>query len=262
MYVISLIAAMYFSPAIACNGKSTCSGAIVPAQVNVVSIFSALPLIVQCYSGAAVNVVAVAREAPFLSATRARIMIAGIMLFSAALYVLSGLLGYLSFGSLTKSNILEGNYPSSYLPVTFGRIAEVVAVSLTMPLYFHPVRSCCVRLLQQLGGAAHRCAPIMITVAPEWIDEKNELKTMPHWAATIALTAVTWIVGLRLNDLGAVYSLLGSTTSLAKAVWIPGLIYWRVCGQEAGDTLAAAKGLAFAASGLVMSALCLYSQLQ
>ena len=184
------------------------------------------------------------------------------MLLSATLYVCSGLLGYLSFGSLTKSNILEGNYPSSYLPVTIGRIGEVVAVSLTLPLYFHPVRSCWVRLLQQFGGAAHRCAPNVITAAPEWIDANNEVKTVPHWAATIALAAIVWIVGLRLNDLGAVYSLLGSTTSLAKAVWIPGLIYWRVCGQEAGDTVAATKGLAFAASGLVLSVLCVYAQLQ
>lgn len=69
---------------------------------------------------------------------------------STVIYLIIGIIGYLTFGNLIKSNIIA-MYPTSFI-VTCGQLAIAMLVLLSYPLQCHPCRNSIQKMILSTGN--------------------------------------------------------------------------------------------------------------
>ncbi|KAI7903321.1 transmembrane amino acid transporter protein-domain-containing protein [Cokeromyces recurvatus] len=114
-------------------------------------------------------------------------------------------IGYLSFGKDATSNIFS-SFPADDHVINVGRFALGLSMVLTVPMAFFPARDA-----------------IQKTIGFETIG--HQPTPMQHYSVTVILFAVFLILGIQINSLGKVYSVVGGVASSFLAYIIPGFAY-------------------------------------
>ena len=167
--------------------------------------------------------------------------------FSASIYVLVSITGYLSFGSNTMGNIISQYTPS--ILSTIGRAAIVMLVMFSYPLQVHPCRASL--------DAVSKWRPVKYkTKNPRSDDELTPASgspdrdsLLPRKSAmtrpkpedmsdirfaiiTTAIIILSYIVAMSVTSLDRVLGYVGSTGSTAISFILPGLFYYRISSPD------------------------------
>ncbi|KAI9486925.1 MAG: transmembrane amino acid transporter protein-domain-containing protein [Benjaminiella poitrasii] len=114
-------------------------------------------------------------------------------------------IGYLCFGRDASSNIFS-NFPADDHVINVGRLALGVSMVLTVPMAFYPARDA-----------------IQKTIGFETSDRQPS--SMQHLSVTVILFTVFLILGVQIDSLGKVYSIVGGIASSFLAYIMPGFAY-------------------------------------
>ncbi|KAJ1918990.1 hypothetical protein H4219_002248 [Mycoemilia scoparia] len=122
------------------------------------------------------------------------------------IYSSFGLAGYLSFGSIVQTNILN-NFAIDDPWANFSRILMAISILLTYPMQFYPLRELVTKKLHlRLGQSVFQSAKI-------------------H-SMSVVFFAVTLAISLSVNDLGLVYQLVGTCSATLLSFLLPSTIYF------------------------------------
>ncbi|KAF9911136.1 hypothetical protein EC991_004690 [Linnemannia zychae] len=171
---------------------------------------------------------------------------------AVVIYHIIGVLGYLTFGNIVGSNIIQ-MYNASLL-VTIGRIAIVILVMFSFPLQCHPCRACLDKVLTALvqfwqstrfgkpmsystldnendddepSTATSSTLPnsVQLDDHGEPIQVTSELK---YTLMTLSILLGSYIIAITVSELELVLSLVGSTGSTAISFILPGSFYYKL----------------------------------
>ncbi|KAJ1678687.1 hypothetical protein EV182_003548 [Spiromyces aspiralis] len=121
------------------------------------------------------------------------------------IYLSFSILGYLCFGTLVQSNILN-NFASDDAWANFARILMAVSILLTYPMQFYPLRDFINDLLGQRIG-------------------RGFAETAKCYCTSLVLFCITIQVSTVVTDLGFVYQLVGTCASALLSFLLPSAIY-------------------------------------
>jgi amino acid permease len=173
---------------------------------------------------------------------------------AAAIYHIIGILGYLTFGNSTGSNIIQ-MYGSSLL-VTIGRIAIVILVLFSFPLQCHPCRACLDKVLFAIGeywestrfgksraynsltahdtedDSVHARTSTSVSHANTHHHDdhggSDEIPEFKYIAMTTGILVASYIIAITVSELDLVLSFVGSTGSTAVSFILPGSFYYKL----------------------------------
>lgn len=164
-----------------------------------------------------------------------RIFIVGSTCFSLcfALYLSTGVFGYLEFRDDTSDNILN-NFPNGSLAANISRICVTITVSLSYPLMNFVFRSAFDYIVFNVGYKAIFRPPPPNAVGASW-GMKNMIPidiTTPFHARYVVITIVVgficWIVSILVPSIAVVFSLIGSVAGSAIVFIYPALLEMKV----------------------------------
>ncbi|KAJ2783383.1 hypothetical protein H4R18_001750 [Coemansia javaensis] len=124
---------------------------------------------------------------------------------AAAISAAFAIVGYLSFGSEARPNILD-NFPESDGAINLARLLFAVSLMLTAPMGFYPIRDTATEML--------KIDPTRHGVGRAW-----------ESACTVVLFAVCAGAAARFTDLGLAYELIGALSSSVVNFVLPALAY-------------------------------------
>ncbi|KAG0199505.1 hypothetical protein BGX28_007249 [Mortierella sp. GBA30] len=202
-----------------------------------------------------------------------------------------GVLGYLTFGNVVGSNIIQ-MYNASLL-VTIGRIAIVILVMFSFPLQCHPCRACLDKVLIAVGQFwassrfgkkgeydsltpaqlddgedehLHRTpSPSSVTLASGEVDDHGgplqEISQVKFVVMTMAILIGSYIIAITVTELKTVLSLVGSTGSTAISFILPGSFYYKL---HENDAMTGRKFLSvcLASYGMMVMIICLTANIR
>ncbi|KAF9193256.1 hypothetical protein BGZ51_003775 [Haplosporangium sp. Z 767] len=175
---------------------------------------------------------------------------------AVVIYHTIGILGYLTFGNIVGSNIIQ-MYNDSML-VTVGRIAIVILVLFSFPLQCHPCRACLDKVLialEQFWGStrfgksqeystvsgqqddhgdehAHAPSRSSATITSADIDDHGgpaqEISQSKFVIMTFAILFGSYAIAIAVSELQLILSLVGSTGSTAISFILPGSFYYKL----------------------------------
>lgn len=172
---------------------------------------------------------------------------------AVVVYHIIGVLGYLTFGNIVGSNIIQ-MYNASLL-VTVGRIAIVILVMFSFPLQAHPCRACLDKVLTALvqvwqsrfGKDAdystlnneqddHDDEPSTTTSSTlpnsVQLDEHGEpvqvTSELKYTLMTMGILIGSYLIAITVSELELVLSFVGSTGSTAISFILPGSFYYKL----------------------------------
>lgn len=140
--------------------------------------------------------------------------------------------GYLSFGSLTKGNVLN-NFPTQNAMVNVARLCFGLNMLTTLPL------ECFV------------CREVMT----EYYFPHEPFNPNRHLIFTVSLVLSAMSLSLLTCDLGIVFELVGATSACALAYILPPLCFIKLTKQRTWETFAAYVCIAFGCSVMAISLL-------
>ncbi|KAG0222803.1 hypothetical protein BGX31_008851 [Mortierella sp. GBA43] len=202
---------------------------------------------------------------------------------AAGVYHVIGILGYLTFGSITGSNIIQ-MYESTLL-VTIGRIAIVILVVFSFPLQCHPCRACLDKVLSAMGeywdstrfgsgGAyntvagsendhAHPHVPAGHTNTHHHDDHggSTEIPKFKYMAMTIGILVASYVIAMTVSELDLVLSFVGSTGSTAVSFILPGSFYYKLHENDPW-TIRKILSVSLMAYGLMIMIFCLSANIR
>lgn len=126
-------------------------------------------------------------------------------LMSWTISISFAVVGYLSFGVESNSNIFS-NFDIDDPVINIGRLSLGVSMILTVPMAFYPARDA---LQKAIGLESNTRQPT----------------NTEHYALTVILFIFFLTLGVQLNSLGKVYSVVGGIASSFLAYIIPGYAY-------------------------------------
>lgn len=164
---------------------------------------------------------------------------------AAALYILVGITGYLSFGNEVGGNIVAQYAPST--STTIGRAAIVVLVMFSYPLQVHPCRASVDAVLKWRpkgklfnflsrhnisppDASPPRYEPLLATPAIQ--PRKTDMSDTRFALITTAIIVCSYIVAMTVSSLEAVLAYVGSTGSTAISFILPGLFYYKISSPD------------------------------
>ncbi|SPO26987.1 uncharacterized protein UTRI_10450_B [Ustilago trichophora] len=200
-------------------------------------------------------------------------------------YLIVGVLGYLSFGSNVGDNIIA-MYPSTSLFVCFGRVSIIILTIFSYPLQVHPCRASLDKVFskasrrQQILDQAAASAILIPEdreedqdegddIEPYRDDEDATLRPNPHshlppqpesdeeiplgkWCLmTAAILSTTFIISLLVDDLSIILGFVGSVGSTTISFILPGVLYASLFRDEPNSRLRKAA-VALAAWGCLV----------
>lgn len=206
----------------------------------------------------------------------------------ATVYLIVGVLGYLSFGGNVGDNIIA-MYPSTSLFVCFGRVSIIILTIFSYPLQVHPCRasldkvfSRASRRQQILDDAAAASAMDGANEEADAIepyhdddedaidDEEAPLRPSSsqttHQAAqasdddiplakwcfmTAAILSTTFVISLLVDDLSIILGFVGSVGSTTISFILPGVLYASLFRDQPNSRLRKAA-VALAAWGVIV----------
>lgn len=148
---------------------------------------------------------------------------------AVVLYFIIGIVGYLTFGDSTQSNIIS-MYPASNTLILIGQMSMALMVSLSYPLQCHPSRRSLGIVIKNLKKRD----------SYERLDRSNssahqgssELSTKMHATITSFLLLISYIIACSVGDLSTVLSVVGATGSTTICYILPGLLYYKIKVNE------------------------------
>ncbi|KAF2134708.1 hypothetical protein P153DRAFT_362451 [Dothidotthia symphoricarpi CBS 119687] len=152
---------------------------------------------------------------------------------ACALYILTGITGYLSYGDNIRGNIVQ-MYPT-VVASTIGRLAIVILVMFSYPLQIHPCRAsidACLawrpRRRTQSDGSPSRTTLIANGAKPA----KAEMSDLRFAIVTTCLIVLSFITAMLVSSLEKVLAYVGSTGSTTISFILPGLFYYKISDPD------------------------------
>ncbi|ETS59511.1 hypothetical protein PaG_06430 [Moesziomyces aphidis] len=167
-------------------------------------------------------------------------------------YLIVGVLGYLSFGSNVGDNIIA-MYPSTSLFVCFGRVSIIILTIFSYPLQVHPCRASLDKVFsrasrrQQILDAAASAAllpdeqddeiepyrddedadtpPVNGRAAQQMVEDDDEIPLGKWCLMTAGILSTTFIISLLVDDLSIILGFVGSVGSTTISFILPGVLY-------------------------------------
>lgn len=142
------------------------------------------------------------------SYVRMRLIIFTSLCLTLVLYLLMGMGGYARFRSATEGDVLN-NLPDEYIAGILCKLGLSIAISLSYPLCFHPIRHSFFALLFPHLNEAHN----------------QTLKSIPFVFWNTALVVGTVILGILLRDIENVIAYKGSLFGSLIVYTFPAIMY-------------------------------------
>ncbi|CBQ72783.1 conserved hypothetical protein (N-terminal fragment), partial [Sporisorium reilianum SRZ2] len=257
---------------------------LVNVSWHTISIFPVFVFAFTC----AQNMLPVYNELFHNSETRVNTAIASSIGTGGTVYLIVGVLGYLSFGGNVGDNIIA-MYPSTSLFVCFGRVSIIVLTIFSYPLQVHPCRAS----LDKVFSKASRRQQILDDAAASAItipeedeqqengdsirpyhddeedDDEEDAPLAPHaqqqpaqesdeeiplgkWCLmTAGILSTTFIISLLVDDLSIILGFVGSVGSTTISFILPGVLYASLFRDQPDSRLRKAA-IALAAWGCIV----------
>ncbi|KAJ3329892.1 Ubiquitin-conjugating enzyme E2 2 [Blyttiomyces sp. JEL0837] len=122
------------------------------------------------------------------------------------IYQVIGIIGYLTFGNLVSTNVIE-MYPSSSI-ITGGQFALAVLFLLSYPLQCHPARASLDKVITR--------------------GSSEPMSRMRFVLVTSGLLVGSYVLAIAVKDLSTVLALVGATGSTTICYILPGILYYRL----------------------------------
>ncbi|KAJ9480335.1 Vacuolar amino acid transporter 5 [Pseudozyma hubeiensis] len=226
---------------------------LVNVSWHTISIFPVFVFAFTC----AQNMLPVYNELFYNSEARVNTAIASSIGTGGVVYLIVGVLGYLSFGGNVGDNIIA-MYPSTSLFVCFGRVSIIVLTIFSYPLQVHPCRasldkvfSKASRRQQILDDAAASAiatpqengaiqpyhddeedeeeeedTPLQSSLHPQPMQPSDEEIPLGKWCLmTAGILSTTFVISLLVDDLSIILGFVGSVGSTTISFILPGVLY-------------------------------------
>ncbi|KAL7666115.1 Amino acid transporter transmembrane domain-containing protein [[Candida] zeylanoides] len=247
---------------------------------SISAIFSTFAIIVFAFTGHQ-NMFSIINESRNKSLPSLAVLILVAIAVSAALFIVVGLTGYLTFGSHVTGNIIL-SYPAA-ISTTLGRFCIVFMVVFSFPLMIHPARISVNNIYywvqQRITGpqvppqrpiAASETEPLL-SGSSSSARPVLEAPVVPLSAATFnvlttLLLAVGYVAAITVKSFAFVLTIVGATGSTSISFILPGLFGFSLIGSESQhpskvEKVLKALSLALVVWGFLVMALCLYTAL-
>lgn len=147
------------------------------------------------------------------------------MVSACSVYLVVGILGYLTFGRTVNPNIIS-MYPSDSVTSLIGRMCIVVMVSMAFPLQCHPCRGSVNNIYHTFFPDADETEDSAALLANE--DDSHGAPAVPlprrrFYIITTAIVASAYAVALSVTSLAKVLAFVGLTGSTSISFILPGL---------------------------------------
>jgi amino acid permease len=154
---------------------------------------------------------------------------------ACALYILTGITGYLSYGDNIKGNIVS-MYPST-TPSTIGRLAIVVLVMFSYPLQIHPCRAsidACMKWKPRRRNGQNETSPSRSTLlnGGQKASKPAEMGDMRFAVISTILIVLSFVTAMTVTSLEKVLAYVGSTGSTTISFILPGLFYYKISDPD------------------------------
>jgi amino acid permease len=154
---------------------------------------------------------------------------------ACALYILTGITGYLSYGDNITGNIIS-MYPTA-AAATIGRFAIVILVMFSYPLQIHPCRAsldaCAKWRPRRRTPNSRESSPTRHSlVGNEAAKPKAEMSDMRFAIVTTILIVLSFITAMTVSSLSLVLAYVGSTGSTTISFILPGLFYYKISDPD------------------------------
>ncbi|KAL1602136.1 hypothetical protein SLS59_004821 [Nothophoma quercina] len=203
-----------------------------------VSALAAFPVIVFAYT-CHQNMFSILNEIANNSHFRTTTVIFASIGGACALYILTGITGYLSYGDNIKGNIVS-MYPTA-AAATIGRFAIVILVMFSYPLQIHPCRAS-IDACAKWRPRSRRSAPRASSRSPspsrhslvgnEAAKPKQEMSDMRFAIVTTVLIVLSFVTAMTVSSLSLVLAYVGSTGSTTISFILPGVFYYKISDPD------------------------------
>jgi amino acid permease len=152
---------------------------------------------------------------------------------ACALYILTGITGYLSYGDNIKGNIVS-MYPTAAAS-TIGRLAIVILVMFSYPLQIHPCRASIDACLawRPRRRNQNESSPSRNTLLNSQSNKpKPEMGDMRFAVITTILIVLSFVTAMTVSSLEKVLAYVGSTGSTTISFILPGLFYYKISDPD------------------------------
>jgi len=196
-----------------------------------VSALAAFPVIVFAYT-CHQNMFSILNEIADNSHLRTTTVIAASIGGACALYVLTGITGYLSYGDNIHGNIVS-MYPIA-VASTIGRLAIVILVMFSYPLQIHPCRAsieACLRWRprRRTSPETSPSRDALLTNTPQPAGDMSDLRFA---LISTVLIILSFLTAMTVSSLEKVLAYVGSTGSTTISFILPGLFYYKISDPE------------------------------
>jgi amino acid permease len=155
---------------------------------------------------------------------------------ACALYILTGITGYLSYGDNIKGNIVS-MYPTAAAS-TIGRLAIVILVMFSYPLQIHPCRAsvdACLRWRPK-RRSPNEDSPSRGTLLNQQTGKpgivKKEMSDLRFAVISTVLIILSFITAMTVSSLEKVLAYVGSTGSTTISFILPGFFYYKISDPD------------------------------
>lgn len=248
-------------------------GSITLFPPNLTGVFSTFSIIVFAFTGHQ-NMFSIINEARDKSLKKISYLTYITIGISSGLFIIVGLSGYLTFGSLVNGNVIL-LYPNTW-SATLGRSCIAFMVIFSFPLMLHPARIsinniyywCKTQLTQsEFQGPDENSA-----LLPE--GEERDVKDSPivplpnlrFYIITWTLLIIGYVLAISIKSFALVLAVVGATGSTSISFILPGLFGYKLIGSESDTptkTQVVLKTLSYVLViwGFCVMVLCLYTSL-
>lgn len=192
-----------------------------------VSALAAFPVIVFAYT-CHQNMFSILNEISDNSHFRTTTVIFASIGGACALYILTGITGYLSYGDNIRGNIVS-MYPTAAAS-TIGRLAIVILVMFSYPLQIHPCRAsieACLRWRPRRRPSPET-SPSRNSLMTNTPKPSGEMSDLRFAIISTVLIVLSFITAMTVSSLEKVLAYVGSTGSTTISFILPGLFYYKI----------------------------------
>ncbi|KAF2634197.1 hypothetical protein P280DRAFT_474804 [Massarina eburnea CBS 473.64] len=200
-----------------------------------VSALAAFPVIVFAYT-CHQNMFSILNEISDNSHFRTTSVIFASIGGACALYILTGISGYLSYGDNITGNIIS-MYPTAAAS-TIGRLAIVILVMFSYPLQIHPCRAsidACSKWRPK-RRSQNEDSPSRNTLLSQPQSKrpakKQEMSDLRFAVISTILIVLSFMTAMTVSSLEKVLAYVGSTGSTTISFILPGLFYYKISDPD------------------------------
>lgn len=258
-------------------------GDLILFPLSAKNVFSTFSIIVFAFTGHQ-NMFSIINEATDKSLSSLSYLVNFTIGVTAILFVLVGLAGYLTFGSLVNGNVIL-LYPPAF-STSLGKLCIVFMVVFSFPLMIHPARISINNIYYWVLVNVFNKHPPEIDVGSESTSllteqqqanqeslapQKSKAYIVPlpetaFYIITSVLLLVGYTAAITIKSFALVLAVVGATGSTSISFILPGLFGYKLIGSESDDPskleqIMKSMGLLLAIWGVFVMVVCLYSSL-